>query len=74
MKKIQATHLRTVNEAARQLGVSAQTVRHWADRGKLAVMRTGSGQRLFDDADVEHLRRRREQIAKLVTDEPQHGA
>ena len=69
MRKIQ-----TVNEAARRLGVSAQTVRHWADRGKLAVMRTGSGQRLFDDADVEQLRRKREQIAKLAADDPQHAA
>lgn len=36
--------------AARILGVSIDTVRRWADAGKLATVRTEGGQRLVDGA------------------------
>jgi excisionase family DNA binding protein len=49
----------TVSEAARELDIAAQTVREWADRGKLPAMRTGGGQRIFQRADVERLRQER---------------
>lgn len=46
----------TVSEAARELEVSAQTVREWADKGKLPTIRTSSGQRIFQRVDVERVR------------------
>lgn len=49
----------TVSEAARELNVAAQTVRGWADRGKLPNMRTASGQRIFQRTDVERMREER---------------
>ncbi|HYA44455.1 MAG TPA: helix-turn-helix transcriptional regulator [Acidimicrobiales bacterium] len=39
-----------VPEAAALLGVSADTVRRWADAGKLRSTRDGSGRRLIDAA------------------------
>jgi excisionase family DNA binding protein len=48
-----------VSATARRLDVSAQTVRDLADAGKLPVLRTASGQRLFEAADVERVRRER---------------
>jgi len=50
------SELLTVSEAARELRVSAQTVRQWADRGKLIAQRTSSGQRIFARDAVEQLR------------------
>lgn len=40
-------------EAARILGVSARTIRRWADRGDIASLRPPSGRRRFRRADVE---------------------
>jgi excisionase family DNA binding protein len=47
----------SVSEAARVLGVSAQTVRSWADHGKLPAMRTSVGQRIFKRAVIARARR-----------------
>jgi excisionase family DNA binding protein len=57
----------SVSEAARRLKVSAQTVRDWADRGKLPVMRTAGGQRIFQRDDIERARQERqaERIAEM---------
>ena len=44
-----------LGEAAQILGVSASTVRRWADGGKLRVARTDGGHRRFARADVERL-------------------
>lgn len=43
----------TVSPAARFLGVSAETVRDWADKGKLPFTRTPGNQRRFRRADLE---------------------
>ena len=43
------------SEAARVLGVCADTARRWADTGRLNVQRTASGVRLFDRAQLEEL-------------------
>ena len=41
--------------AADVLGVSVDTVRRWADAGRLGSTRTDGGQREVDDADVARL-------------------
>jgi diguanylate cyclase (GGDEF)-like protein/excisionase family DNA binding protein len=45
----------TVGQAARRLGVSAQTVRKWTDAGTLSTVRTQGGHRRYSRALVEHL-------------------
>jgi excisionase family DNA binding protein len=49
--------LQTVSETARRLAKSAQTIRDWADSGKLPAVRTRTGQRIFRRGDVERLAR-----------------
>lgn len=44
-----------LGEAADRLGVSVDTVRRWADAGRLGSSRTAGGQREVDDADVARL-------------------
>lgn len=48
-----------LGEAADRLGVSVDTVRRWADAGRLGSHRTTGGQREVDDADVAGLARER---------------
>jgi excisionase family DNA binding protein len=45
----------TPSDAARVLGLSADSVRVLSDAGRLATMRTVGGRRLFRRADVERL-------------------
>jgi len=52
-----------LGEAADLLGVSVDTVRRWADAGRLASTRTGGGQREVDDADVARLATERAEVA-----------
>jgi excisionase family DNA binding protein len=54
----------TVSEAARLLNVSGQTVREWADAGKLPVRRTAAGQRIFNREDIDRFRPARLQRTK----------
>ena len=50
-----------INEAADLLGVSPDTVRRWADSGRLVAHRDEHGHRLVDGADLaEFLRRESE--------------
>lgn len=44
-----------LGEAADVLGVSVDTVRRWADAGRLGAARTAGGQREVDDGDVARL-------------------
>jgi molybdopterin-binding protein len=44
-----------VGEAARLLGVSADTVRRWADGGRVPTSRTPGGRRRIDGAALAHL-------------------
>ncbi len=44
-----------MGEAANLLGVSVDTVRRWADDGRLATTRTHGGHRLVDGADLARL-------------------
>lgn len=41
-----------LGQAADLLGVSVDTVRRWANAGRLKTRRTGGGQRLVDGADL----------------------
>jgi excisionase family DNA binding protein len=47
--------LLTVSEAARELSKCTDTVREWARRGRLPVIRTEGGLRLFRREDVERI-------------------
>jgi molybdopterin-binding protein len=42
-------------QVAELLGVSVDTVRRWADAGRLKTRRTAGGQRLIDGADLARL-------------------
>ena len=44
-----------MGEAATLLGVSVDTVRRWADDGRLATTRTDGGHRLVDPVDLARL-------------------
>jgi molybdopterin-binding protein len=48
----------TLGEAARELGVSADTLRRWDRDGKLTTRRDGRNRRLVSRAEVERLRGR----------------
>lgn len=44
--------LLTISEAARQLGVHQNTLRTWADRGMVPVVKLPSGYRRFRPSDI----------------------
>jgi molybdopterin-binding protein len=44
-----------IGQAAALLGVSVDTVRRWADAGRLSTARTEGGHRLVDGADLARL-------------------
>lgn len=46
-----------IGQAAALLGVSVDTVRRWADGGRLRTQRTEGGQRLVEGADLARLAR-----------------
>jgi excisionase family DNA binding protein len=48
-------------DAARRLGLTPIRVRQMANQGKLPVIRTSSGVRLFRAEDIEEERRRRQE-------------
>lgn len=49
------TYTLTPSEAARILGVHADTLKRWADDGKVAYWRTPGGWRRFRREDIEAL-------------------
>ncbi len=51
----QVNRLLTISQAAERLGVHQKTLRAWADKGLIAHMKTPTGYRLFDPADIDRL-------------------
>lgn len=51
-------------QVAELLGVSVDTVRRWADEGRLRSTRTTGGHRLIDGADVARLATERPSVAE----------
>jgi excisionase family DNA binding protein len=49
----------TLNEAASLLGVHADTLRRWADGGKVAVFKTPGGHRRFSESEIRSFGRQR---------------
>jgi hypothetical protein len=43
--------------AARELGISSRTLDGWARAGKIAFCRTAGGWRLYDEKDVQRLKK-----------------
>lgn len=56
--------LMEVTEAARRLDCSASWIRRLVDTGRLAALRTTSGQRLISADAVEALRRQQQAVEK----------
>src|SRR5215213_3838345 len=56
-KPKEGTKLLTISEAAGQLGVSAGTLRAWADKGLIKTIRLPSGYRRFTQQEIDHRRR-----------------
>jgi putative resolvase len=48
--------LLTVSKAAARLGVHADTLRAWADKGLVGVVRTPTGYRRFEPDEIERVR------------------
>ena len=55
--------LMTPSDAARVLGLSADSVRILSDSGRLPALRTVSGRRLFRRGDVDRLAAERAEVA-----------
>ncbi len=57
-----------IGEAAKQLGVSPDTLRRWAEAGRIEVELTPGGQRTVSQADVSRLaaERRREGVERPI--------
>ncbi|MFF8835255.1 molybdopterin-binding protein [Streptomyces sp. NPDC015130] len=49
----------SIGQAARLLGVSSETVRRWADGGRLGMERDGSGKRVIEGAALARFARER---------------
>ncbi|MER5964987.1 TOBE domain-containing protein [Streptomyces sp. NPDC002057] len=59
----------SIGQAARLLGVSSETVRRWADGGRLRVDRDGSGNRTVDGVSLARFAKERGSGAHAVADE-----
>jgi len=48
--------LLTISQAAARLGVHPDTLRKWADKGLVPVIRTPTGYRRFEPQEIERVR------------------
>lgn len=46
----------TIGETARELNIAVETARDWVANGRLPVLRTSRGMRLFRREDVERVK------------------
>ncbi len=51
------TRLLTISQAAQRLGISVQTLRAYADKGVVPVVKLPSGFRRFDAETIDRIRR-----------------
>jgi excisionase family DNA binding protein len=51
----QARKFLTVSQAAARLGVHKDTLRSWADKGLVPVVRTPTGYRRFDPEEIDRV-------------------
>jgi molybdopterin-binding protein len=58
-----------IGQAAELLGVSVDTMRRWADAGRVKVVRTSGGRRLIDGVDLARLA-----VEIGEAHEPEHAA
>lgn len=56
MEPMHTPALLTIGETARLLGVSTDTIRRWADEGRIPVVTLPSGHRRFRPEDIETIR------------------
>ncbi|MFB7591026.1 molybdopterin-binding protein [Streptomyces sp. NPDC056169] len=49
----------SIGQAAQLLGVSSETVRRWADGGRLGMERDGAGKRIIEGADLARFAKER---------------
>jgi len=54
---MKAAGLLTITQAADRLGINQATLRRWADSGRVPHVKTFSGQRRFEVAVIDRLRR-----------------
>ncbi|HIA49259.1 MAG TPA: helix-turn-helix domain-containing protein [Acidobacteria bacterium] len=59
----------TTSDGSKRLGITTATVWQLSNNGKLRTTRTYSGQRLFDDRDVEELAQKRRAKAEAQADD-----
>ena len=52
----QPKRLLSISKAAARLGVHQDTLRAWADKGLVPVIRTPTGYRRFDPDEIERVR------------------
>jgi excisionase family DNA binding protein len=61
-----AQRLLTISQAAARLGVHPDTLRAWADKGLVPVVRTPTGYRRFQPAEIERVREEMGLLEKIV--------
>jgi excisionase family DNA binding protein len=59
----------TISEAAKQLGIHANTLRAYADAGEIHYTRLPSGHRRFSEADLDDFRRRHRGVRARIRPE-----
>lgn len=47
----------TAGQASRELGISTSTLSAWADKGRIKAVRSAGGWRLFDQGDIQRVKK-----------------
>jgi len=62
----QPTKLLTISQAASRLGIHPDTLRAWADKGLVPVVRTPTGYRRFDPDEIGRVREEMGLVSKIA--------